>query len=205
MKIAIIGSGNVGGALAQALRRAGHEIVFGVKAPAAGSVDETSVAEAARLAEAAILAVPFAAAGDVIAAASGFAGKILIDATNPIAMGEDGLGLALGSDTSGAERIQAMAPEAHIFKAFNQTGFENMADARPYSPRPVMFVAGDDEGTKPAVLALVGDAGFEAVDLGGLRGARLVEPLAMLWIELARKRGFGREFAFALQRKGSVR
>ncbi|MBV9748685.1 MAG: hypothetical protein JO157_07715, partial [Acetobacteraceae bacterium] len=90
---------------------------------------------------------------------------------------------------------------AKVFKTFNQTGFETMADTRPYAARPVMFVAGDDEAAKPMVLGLVADAGFEAVDAGGLRAARLIEPLAMLWIELARKRGFGSDFAFTLQRK----
>jgi len=88
-----------------------------------------------------------------------------------------------------------------LFKTFNQTGFENMADARPYAQRPVMFVAGDDAEGKRTVLALVADAGFEAVDAGGLRAARLLEPFAMLWIELARKQGVGSNFAFSLQRK----
>jgi hypothetical protein len=64
-----------------------------------------------------------------------------------------------------------------------------------------MFVAGDDDAGKLAVLRLVSDAGFEAADAGPLRAARLLEPLAMLWIELARKRGLGSDFSFALQRK----
>jgi predicted dinucleotide-binding enzyme len=201
MQVAIIGSGNVGQALAQALRRAGHQVTFGARNPAAGKPDETSTAEAARHADAIILAIPFAAAGEVIAAASGFAGQILIDATNPLGMGEGGLGLTMGFSASGAEQIAALAPAARVFKTFNQTGFENMADARAYADRPVMFVAGDDAAGKPTVLSLVTDAGFEAVDAGGLRAARLLEPLAMLWIELARKRGLGSDFVFALQRK----
>ena len=201
MEIAIVGSGQVGTALAGALRRAGHEVAFGVRAPMAGRPDQASVGEAASRADATILAVPFAAAADVIEAAGGFAGKILIDATNPLGVGEGGLGLTIGFATSGAEQIAAMAPRARVFKTFNQTGFENMADARAYSVRPVMFVAGDDAAGKAAVLALVADTGFDAVDAGGLRAARLLEPLAMLWIELARKRGLGGDFVFSLQRK----
>ena len=85
-----------------------------------------------------ILVVPFAAAGEVIAAASGFAGKILVDATNPIGMTASGLGLTAGFDTSGAEAIAALAPRAKVFKAFNQTGFENMADARRFAVRGSM-------------------------------------------------------------------
>jgi predicted dinucleotide-binding enzyme len=77
-----------------------------------------------------------------------------------------------------------------------------MADAGAYKSKPAMFVAGDDPAGKQLVMTLVGDAGFEAVDVGGLRGARLLEPMAMLWIELARKLGLGSDFAFTLQRKG---
>jgi 8-hydroxy-5-deazaflavin:NADPH oxidoreductase len=203
MKVAIIGSGNVGGALAKALGHAGHEITFGVRKPDPGKPDQKGIAEAVSRAEATILAVPFDAVGDVIAAAAGgFAGKILIDATNPLGMGEEGLVLTIGFDTSAAERVAALAPQARVFKAFNQTGFENMADSRSYAHRPVMFVAGDDAAGKVAVLKLVEDAGFEAIDAGGLRAARLLEPFAMLWIELALKRGLGSNFAFVLQRKG---
>jgi predicted dinucleotide-binding enzyme len=146
--------------------------------------------------------VPFAVAAEVIAAAAGFAGEILIDATNPLGVGESGLGLTVGFATSGAEQIAAWAPRAKVFKTFNQTGFENMAAARSYAARPVMFVAGDDAAGKAVVLALVDDVGFDAVDAGGLRAARLLEPLAMLGIELARKGGLGPDFAFSQQRKG---
>ena len=147
------------------------------------------------------MAVPFAAVRDVIAAAGGFAGKVLIDATNPLGMGSRGLGLTIGFSTSGAETIAAMAPDAKLFKAFNQTGFENMADATAYATRPVMFVAGDDAAAKPLVMGLATDAGFEAVDAGDLAESRLLEAYAMLWIELARKRGLGSDFTFTLQRR----
>jgi 8-hydroxy-5-deazaflavin:NADPH oxidoreductase len=201
LHVAIIGSGNVGTALAQALRRGGHQVVFGSRDPQPGQPDMLGIADAVRQADATILAVPFNAAADVVAAASGFTGRILIDATNPLGMDQGGLGLTMGYTTSGAEQVAALAPQARVFKAFNQIGFENMADARPYASRPVMFVAGDDTAGKSTVLTLVADAGFEAIDIGGLRAARLLEPFAMLWIELARKRGLGSDFTFALQRK----
>ena len=201
MNIAIIGSGNVGGALAQALRRAGHHVTFGVRAPEPGRADEAVIADAVAGATATILAVPFGAVADVVTAAGGFVDRVVIDATNPLGMGEEGLGLTMGFETSGAERIAALAPQARVFKAFNQTGFENMADARPYAAKPVMFVAGDDPAGKPLVLQLVSDAGFETIDAGSLRVARLLEPFAMLWIELATKRDLGTAFAFTLERK----
>ena len=201
MDIAIIGTGNVGQALGAALRRAGHRIVFGVRDIEPGNTDQLEIAAAVSQAGVTILAIPFEAAQDVIAAASGFEGRILIDATNPLGMGEAGLGLTMGHTTSGAEQIAALAPSAKVFKTFNQTGFENMADARPYTARPVMFVAGDDPAGKQTVMSLVSDAAFEPVDAGGLRASRLIEPFAMLWIELARVRGRGPDFAFTLQDK----
>jgi predicted dinucleotide-binding enzyme len=199
MQVAIIGNGQVGSALSGALARAGHRVTFGLRKPQ--GENERPIADAVAAADAIILAVPFAAVKDVAEATEGFAGKIVIDATNPLGMRDDGLGLTQGFTTSGAEQIAALLPKAKVFKAFNQTGFENMADARAYASRPVMFVAGDDAESKPLVLALVGDAGFEAIDLGNLSKARLLEPLAMLWIELARKRGFGPHFSFTLERK----
>ena len=201
MRIAIIGSGNVGTALAGALRRGGHEVVFGARSPAAGKADQSPIAEAVLGAGAVILAVPLDAAGDAVAAAGGLAGQIVIDATNPVGMAAGELALTMGFDTSAAERVATLAPGARVFKAFNQTGFENMADAGVYPAPPVMFVAGDDAAGKAVVLGLVADAGFEAIDAGDLRVSRLLEPLAMLWIELAVKRGLGPGFSFALQRR----
>jgi predicted dinucleotide-binding enzyme len=201
LNVAIIGAGNVGSALAGALRRGGHTVTFGVRAPDPGWPDQASIAEAVRAADATILAIPFAAAAEVIAAAGGLAGRVLIDATNPLGMTEGGLGLTMGHTTSGAEQIAALAPAARVFKAFNQTGFENLSGADAYADRPVMFVAGDDPAGKQTVLALVADCGFEPVDAGGLRASRLLEPFGMLWIELARKRGHGPEFAFTLRHK----
>ena len=198
MNLAIIGTGQVGSALAQTLGRAGHQIIFGSRMPQGDQ--ERSITDAVAGADMIILAVPSNAIADVAQAAGGFAGKVVVDATNPLDMLEDGLGLTVGFSTSGAEQAAALAPQAKYFKAFNQTGFENMADPGRYAVRPVMFVAGDDASSKPQVLQLVEDAGFEAVDAGGLRSARLLEPLAMLWIELARKRGLGSDFAFTLQR-----
>ncbi len=93
--------------------------------------------------------------------------------------------------------MAAGAPGAFVFKALNQTGEENLANPGAYDPRPAMFVAGDDPERKAVVLQLVDDLGFDAIDGGPLRNARLLEPLAMLWIDQALVRGHGRLFAFA--------
>lgn len=201
MKIAIIGAGNVGLALGGALVRAGHSVVFGVRDPDPARPDQAAITSAASDGDIVILAIPFGAAADVAAATGGLAGKVVIDMTNPLGMTADGLGLTIGFSTSGGEQVAALLPTAYVYKAFNQTGLENLGDAGGYPHKPVMFVAGDDTAHKPVVIRLVEDAGFEAVDMGGLRAARLLEPLSMLWIELARKRGLGAGFTFALQRR----
>ena len=107
------------------------------------------------------------------------------------------LQLAIGHTTSGGEQVAALAPEAFVLKTLNQSGAENLGGATRYATPPVMFVAGDDATRKAVALGLVGDLGFEAVDAGPLVNARLLEALAMLWIDQALVRGAGRTFAFA--------
>ena len=98
--------------------------------------------------------------------------------------------------------MAALAPGASVFKTLNQTGFANMEHAGAFAPLPAaMYVAGDDAARKPAVLALVSDLGFEAIDAGPLSVARLLEPMAMLWIHMAVNRGAPMSQAFALTRR----
>ena len=147
--------------------------------------------------------MPFAAAAEVIAAASGFAGKVLIDATNPLGMVEGGLGLTMGFTTSGVEQLAGPCARGAGIQSVQSDRL------REHGGHPALCqldrrcsLRVRTQSGKRTVLWLVSDAGFEAVDVGGLRTARLLESLAMLWIELARKRGLGPDFAFSLQRKG---
>jgi len=128
-------------------------------------------------------------------------GKVIIDVTTPLAVGPDGLCLAIGHSTSAGEQVAAWAKGSSVYKTLNQTGAENMANAAGYPRRPVMFVAGDDLQHKPIVVSLVTELGFEAIDAGPLLNARLLEPLAMLWVELAIKQGQTRDFAFMIERR----
>ncbi|MGO8918766.1 MAG: NADPH-dependent F420 reductase [Stellaceae bacterium] len=206
MRILIVGAGNVGGALGQRWLRRGHDVRFGVPDPADAKYallpkERLQRADERRGAEVIVLATPFAATKPVLEALGDLAGAIVIDCTNPLGMGPDGLHLTLGHDTSGAEQVASWAKGGSVFKTLNQTGAENMADAEAYHPTPVMFVAGDDAERKPTVLGLVADLGFDAVDAGPISAARLLEPFGMLWIELALKRGHGRDFAFVLARR----
>jgi predicted dinucleotide-binding enzyme len=112
-------------------------------------------------------------------------------------MGPDGLGLEIGHSISAGEKVQGWAKGASVFKTLNTTGFGNMADPIFRGVKSVMFVAGDDAANKPRVIALVADLGFDVIDAGPLRNARLLEAHATLWIDLALKRGLGRDWAFA--------
>lgn len=205
MQIAIIGAGNVGNALAAGWIRAGHNVTFGIRnpnAPPAGGppgARYASPAMAAQGAEAVVLAVPWPAVPDALASAGDLTGKVLIDCTNPLRMGASGLELEIGHATSGGERVAALAPGASVFKTLNQTGFANMEHAAAFAPLPAaMYVAGDDAARKPVVLALVSELGFEAIDAGPLTVARLLEPMAMVWIHMVVNRGAPMTQAFAL-------
>ena len=195
MKIAIIGKGNVGSAIGDGWAAAGHAVAYGVKAPSGPAEAET--ARAAAEADVVAIATPWAAVADVVAAAGGLEGKTVIDCTNPLAVVEGRLQLAIGHTTSGGEKLAGLAPKAFVFKTLNQSGAENLGGAAAFATKPVMFVAGDDAARKPAVLGLVRDLGFEAVDAGPLANSRLLEAFAMLWIDQALVRGAGRRFAFA--------
>jgi 8-hydroxy-5-deazaflavin:NADPH oxidoreductase len=207
MQLGIIGAGNVGNALATGWIRAGHAVTFGVRDPSAppavpNGARYASVAEAARGAEVVVLATPWPAVSDALAAAGDLAGKVLIDCTNPLRMGANGLELDIGHATSGGEFVASLARGASVFKTLNQTGFANMEHAREFAPLPAaMYVAGDDAARKPLVLSLVSDLGFQAIDAGPLRIARLLEPMAMLWIHMAVNRGEPLSRAFALTQR----
>ena len=207
MRLALIGAGNVGSTLGRAWLSAGEDVVFGIPDP--GDPKYRALprerlrrpAEAARDAEIVVLATPWPATEAAVKGLGDLSGKIVIDCTNPLRMGPGGLELALGYEVSGGEQVAAWAEGAAVFKSLNQTGAENMDKAALFAVRPVMFVAGDDAAKKPVVLALVARLGFEAVDAGPLRMARLLEPYGMLWIDQALARGRGRDFAFALARR----
>lgn len=207
MHIAIIGAGNVGRALGARFAAAGHSVSYGVRDPADpkhGGLRTFATAEAAAQAELILLATPWPATRGACAGLGNIAGRIVIDATNPLAVGPHGLGLEVGFTTSGGEMVAGWCPGAAVFKTFNQTGFNVMEGPERYAARPLMFVAGDDATRKPEVLALVEQTGFEARDAGPLSAARLLEPHAMLWIDQAMRRGLGRDFAFALTRPKGV-
>ena len=204
MRIAIIGAGSVGATLGRAWIKHGEDVIWGLRNPqdpkyAALPKDRVKApAEAVKEAEVVVVATPWSAAEAAIKSLGSLAGKVVIDCMNPLSMGPDGLQLVLGFNVSAGEQVASWVPGAFVFKTLNTTGAGNMAKADDYSVKPVMLVAGDDAGRKPVVMELVGKLGFEPVDAGPLKNARLLEPFAMVWIDQAIKRGRGRDFAFAL-------
>jgi len=211
MKIAILGTGNVGGALARVWSRKGHEIVFGTREPQSVKVQDLvanigkrvtadSPARAAEACEVVVLATPWPAARETLQSCGKLAGKLVIDCTNPLA--PDLSGLSLGGSTSGGEQVALWSGGAPVFKSFNTTGAENMARATEFAQKPVMFYCGNDDAWRPTLVKLIEDAGFEPVDAGHLTSARWLEPLAMLWIHSAYKAGLGTDWALAIARRG---
>lgn len=212
MRIAIIGAGAVGRALGSVWAAGGHEIRYGVRNPqdektiAAVSMTPGSkalhVAEAVAVADVVVIATHWPQTEAALRSAGDLSGKVLIDVTNPLR--PDFSGLEEGYSVSGGERVAEWAHGARVYKAFNSTAAENMADAGRYTSPPVMFVAGDEPDGKRTVMELVAAAGFEGVDAGPLTSARLLEPLAMLYIRVAFTTPLARDYALGVLRPGNA-
>lgn len=181
MKPAIIGNGNIGSGLAGALARAGHE------AHAYGRGDDLAAAISG--AEVVILATPFGAAQQ-IAGVANFAGKTVIDVSNPIT--EDFSGLQIGHDTSAAETIAALLPDAKVVKAFNTVFAQHYSgDLKIGGTAIQTFVAADDEAARETVMALASSIGLEPINAGPLKNARYLEPLGFMNIQFGYVLGLG--------------
>lgn len=178
MKIAILGAGNVGGALGKAFASAGHNILFGVPNPedeknkkliesiGSNRALVSSVPDAVHSVELIILAVPWNSAQAALQSAGDLSGKIVVDCTNPLK--EDLSGLAIGHTSSAAEQVAQWASGAKVCKSFNQTGFQNMANPKFSSGKAAMFVCGDASDSKKIILQLAEQIGFESIDAGPL-------------------------------------
>jgi NADPH-dependent F420 reductase len=190
MKIAIIGCGNVGKALAGASVKAGHTVTLSArsveKAQAAaaetGARATSSNAEAVAGAELVILAIPSAAAETAVAdLGTALDGKVIVDATNRVNRQDPG---AVLDGTSMAERIQSLAPKAHVVKAFNYAFAVRQANPVIDGVHLDGFAAGDHEESKKKVLELALSIGFRPIDAGPLVMARALEAMALLIITL---------------------
>ncbi len=210
MNIAIIGAGNVGGTLGELWAARGHEITFGVRDQANSRVkallhsigpraQAASIRDAAAGAPAIVLAVPWDAAKAAIQACGDLSGKVLVDCTNPVAAGL--AELSVGLTTSAAEEIASWANGARVVKAFNTLGAEDLPNPTFGELAASMMICGDDAEAKAVVSRLAEQLGFDVIDAGPLSSARLLEPLAALWIRLADVEGLGPNIAFRLLRR----
>jgi predicted dinucleotide-binding enzyme len=194
MRIGVLGTGEVGQALARGFRSRGHEVTIGsreagkgraVASEIAESVSGGSFSDAASSAELIVLATVWKGTESAIAMAGtdNFAGKVVIDVTNPLHFAEDRPPeLALGGSDSGGEQVQRWLSEARVVKAFNIVGSPHMVDPDFPGGPPDMFIAGNDAEAKGTVTQILESFGWEVIDIGGIDGARSLEPMAIVWI-----------------------
>lgn len=203
MKVAIIGAGNVGRALAGSIARAGHEVTIAARhrehaqtvAEETGALPAEDSATAAARADLVILAVPYQTASEVAPEIrEQVAGKTVIDVTNPLTPDYSGLAT---EGTSAAEELQVRLPGASVVKAFN-TMFASV-QAQP-SPDVDGYVAGDDPQAKQRVISLIESMGFTSLDVGPLRAARFLEGMAFLNIGLNAQNGWSWTSTWKLER-----
>jgi len=204
MKVAIVGTGRVGAAIAPAVAAAGHDVAFAVRDPADprhadAAAPAMAMGDAGAWADLIILAIGFDAVDAVLAALGPIGGKTLIDPINPYDFA-NGLAPLLPPDTSAAALLQGKT-EAHVVKALNQVGAAVMAAARGRAQRPLQFVASDHAGAKAQASALLSDMGFDVRDAGGLDYARELEGMARLWIAQAFGHGMAPDTGWVLSRE----
>lgn len=207
MKIAIIGAGNVGRALGARWAANGHTVIYGVRdtaSPKLADIDRSKFAvqpsaQAAAGADVVLLATPWGGTKAAIESCGGFAGKVVLDATNPLLPMLAGLDHAEGK--SGGQRVQEWAPQAKVVKIFNTTGFNNMTNTKYGADGVMMLYCGDDAGAKGIAKGLAEEIGFNAVDFGPIANAGYTENVAISWIWLAVKGGQGREIGFVLKKR----
>ena len=214
MKIGILGSGEVGIKLGDGFISLGHTVKIGTRNTSKETLaswatkngKESSVGnfeETASFGEVIVLATPWAATSDIIkmAGTKNFSEKIVIDVTNPLDFSK-GMPptLAIGHTNSAGETIQILLPEAKVVKAFNSVG--NPHFFQPVFPGgpPSMFICGNDLEAKKWVTNILSGFGWDTIDSGGIESSRLLEPLAMLWINYYFKTSTG-DHAFKLLRK----
>lgn len=205
MKIAVIGTGNVGGALASKWASKGHHIILGTKDPEnfkgktlleQPNIKASNIQDAVKQAEVILIAVPATAAAETAAALGDTSGKLIIDAMN-IVMGRGPVGF-----NNTADAILANTNTQDVIKCFNTTGFNNMVNPIYGAQTLDMFMAGDSKSAKEIVAQLALDAGFATcIDVGGKDKYTLLESFAFFWINLAMMQGQGRDIGFKLLKR----
>ncbi|MGC4121884.1 MAG: NADPH-dependent F420 reductase [Myxococcales bacterium] len=194
-RIGVLGTGDVGRVLATGFVEAGHEVMLGSRdaknekvtewvAKAGPRAKGGTFADAAKFGEIVVLATLWTGTEHALelAGAKNLAGKVVMDATNPLSFGPSGPSLALGHTDSGGEQVQRWLPEAKVVKVYNTVGNAHMVHPSFPGGPPDMFICGNDDGAKKTVAELVKNFGWGVIDTGGIEGARLLEPMCLLWV-----------------------
>ncbi|AJY44972.1 NADPH-dependent F420 reductase [Martelella endophytica] len=213
MKIAILGSGRMGAALGQCWSACGHDVVFSysrsdgklARLADASGADWASVGDAVRGADAILLAVHWSRVDDVLDQAGDLSGIVALNCCVPLDASDSEL--VVGMNTSGAEALARRRPDARWIGCFNTSPSEAIPavfERRGKAERPHMMFYGDDRSAKALAAGLIGDIGFEALDTGGLRNARFIEPFAMATVELAYVQPGGPELTYRFQKMRST-
>lgn len=214
MRIGILGSGLMGGKLGTIFARAGHQVVFSyarsreklerLARDAGGNARAGTPAEAARDADALLLAVHWSRMDDVLKQAGDVSGRVVVTCSLP--MNDDDTALVVAHTSSGAEELAKRVPGARIVSAFGSVPSEvlfGVFEARDSTPRPSLVYCGDDPEANQVAAGLIRDAGFDPVDAGPLRIARYVEPFTLLIAQLAYEGDEGPELAYRFERFGA--
>lgn len=194
-KIGILGSGVVAKTLGVGFLRHGYEVMLGTRdvgklaewqGEQGGKVKLGTFAETARWGEILVLATKGSASPKVLQSAGveNLSGKTIIDTTNPIADAPPVNGVIqfyTSLEDSLMEQLQRVAPEAHFVKAFNSVGNAFMVDPRFSGGKPTMFICGNNDEAKAEVTQILDEFGWEIEDMGKVEGARVIEPLCILW------------------------
>ncbi|UCC53486.1 MAG: NAD(P)-binding domain-containing protein [Anaerolineaceae bacterium] len=200
MRIGIIGTGNVGASLGRAWAAAGHEVVFGARDTAAAKVADLlqsmpgkataeAVAEAIRVSEVLLLALPGVAVGELVRDYRGdLDGKIIVDATNSTGQPE----------MHNMTLLEGTLPKAEVFRAFNTLGWENFAQPMFGEERADLFYCGAAGDARDSMDELISDVGLRPIYVGGTEMAPLLDNLTRLWFTLVFAEGYGRHTAFRL-------
>jgi 8-hydroxy-5-deazaflavin:NADPH oxidoreductase len=204
MNVGVLGRGVVGQRLAAAFHDRGHDVMIGTRdrsneelggwlAGEGAGIRAGTLADAAAFGELLVIAVLGNAAEDAIAQAGPdrFAGKVVIDATNPLDFSQGPPPrLSISGHDSLGEHIQRAIPDAKVVKAFNTIGNTYFADPTFAEGKATMFIAGDDEGAKAAVAEILESFGWQPpVDIGGIEGSRELEAMCILWVKIGVRRG----------------
>jgi len=212
MRIGILGSGLMGGKLGTLLARGGHDVVFSysrsegklerLARESRGRASAGSPADAARNADAALLAVHWSRVDDVLRQVGTLSGKVVITCSLP--MSKDDSRLVIANTSSGAEALAGKIPHAHVVSAFGTVPSEvlfSVFAGRRRANRPSLIYCGDHARAKRVAARLIRDLGFDPLDAGPLRMARYTEPFTMLVAQLAYERPGGPGLAYQFERR----